>query len=255
MNLVKKLLNRKTICLNAGHSLTKVGASHDGLKENELNMNIVGKTAEILRIHGVDTLTVPDNLSLVATIKWINERADQIDIAVACHINSNKGTGVEAWHYMGSDKSRELGQFLVDAVVVETGMKDRGVKDEITNRYKRLAFVHDTLPLAALIETGFIDHIEDRKTLSSEEGRMRIAKGIARGILGFLEKDWKPDLLIKKMPQSKQIEDLNKVIKRLEKAAITARAKFEKELAKKDRECQAKIKEFKSKIIKFIKGV
>lgn len=255
MNLIKKLLKKKTVCLNAGHSFTDPGAVYGSLKESNLNMDIVEKAANILRIHGVDTLTVPDDLSLVKSIQWINERANQIDIAVACHVNSNKGVGVEAWHYKQSAKSKELSQFLVDAVVAETGMKDRGVKDESTNRYGKLGFVHDTYPLAALIENGFIDNKADREILSSEQGRMRIAKGVARGILGYFQLDWKPDLLIKKMPQGKQIEEQNRVIRGLEKSAIATEKAHKKELANKDYECQQKIKKMKQKITKFVRGV
>ena len=255
MNIIKKLLNKKTVCLNAGHSFTDPGAVRGNLKENELNMDIVEKAANILRIHGVDTLTVPNDLSLVKTIQWINGRTNQIDIAVACHVNAGGGRGAEAWHYKNSAKSKELAQFLVDAVVAETGMKTRGVKDESTNRYGKLGFVHDTHPLAALIENGFIGNEFDKKILSSAEGRMRIAKGVARGILSYFELDWKPDLLIKKMPQGKQIEEQNKRIRGLEKVASATEKAHKKELANKDYECQQKIKKLKNKITKFIKGV
>ena len=238
MNLIKKLLKKKTVCLNAGHSFTSPGAVRGNLKENELNMDIVEKAASILRIHGVDTLTVPDDLSLVKTIRWINERVKQIDIAVACHVNAAKGgAGVEAWHYRNSEKSKELGQFLVDAVVAETGMKKRKVKDESKNRYGKLGFVHDTYTLAVLVETGFLNNEADRKILSTDEGRMRIAKGVARGILGFFELDWKPDLLIKKMPQGKQIEEQNKIIRRLERTIKSMKSQQKIELSNKDYEC------------------
>ncbi len=255
MNLIKKILGKKTVCLNAGHSVSDSGAYNkkENLKEADLNMDIVAKTAEILRIHGIDTLTVPDNLSLVATIQWINDRSNQIDVAVASHVNSGGGHGVEAWHYTGSAKSKELGQFMVDAIVAETGMKDRGVKDETTNRHGKLGFVHDTNPLAGLIETGFINSDEDLKLLKTTNGRMRIAKGLARGILSYLGKEWKPDLLITKLPQGKQITELNKTIKRLEKTIKSMKTEKEKALAKQKAECQDKIKKFRSAITKYIK--
>ncbi|HEC66493.1 MAG TPA: N-acetylmuramoyl-L-alanine amidase [bacterium] len=256
MNIIKKLLNKKTICLSAGHSVTESGAFNkkENLKESDLNMDIVAKTAEILRIHGIDTLTVPDNLSLQATINWINERSNQIDVCVESHVNSGGGHGVEAWHYTGSEKSKEFCQFMVDAIVAETGMRDRGIKDESTNKHGKLGFVHDTNPLAGLVETGFIHSDNDLKLLKTNQGKMRIAKGLARGLLSYLGKEWKPDLLITKMPQGKQITELNKTIKRLEKTIKSMKSEKEKALAKKDRECQAKIKEFKLKIIKFIEG-
>jgi regulator of replication initiation timing len=73
-------------------------------------------------------------------------------------------------------------------------MKNRGPKDESTNQDGKLGFVHDTKPLVALVECGFIDNEEDRKFYTSDEGITKIAKGIVRGLLGYIGEDWKPEL-------------------------------------------------------------
>ena len=188
----------KTVCISAGHQPGfDNGASSDGLYEAELTIKISDKVVEILRKHSVPTLYVPNNISLVSTIDWINDRAEQIDgCAVDIHINSGGGTGWEAYYYgNGNNESSKLSQFMVDALVQEAGLVSRGIKSEYSTRHKKLGFVHDTIPVAALVECGFIDTHMDRILLKSDDGIYEIAKGVARGILGYIGAIWDPSLL------------------------------------------------------------
>jgi N-acetylmuramoyl-L-alanine amidase len=184
----------KTIALSAGHNINDPGAVGDGLVERDLVEKIVAYASEIMRSHGVGVLNPPIELDLRGTIKWINDRKDQIESCCEVHINAGGGLGAEGWYYRNSDESKKFALFLVDAINAESGMsKSRGVKDEKTaNVWGRLGFVHDTKPLACLIECGFIDRVEDRKILSTEKGLYDIAKGVARGYLSFMGVEWKP---------------------------------------------------------------
>lgn len=196
----------KTICLSAGHQPgVDPGAVYGNMKEADLTVKIVRKASEIIRKHGVGCLEVPDNLDLGATIQWINARTAQIDVTVEVHINAaNGGTGIEAYHFhdtsAGQNDSEKLSQFLVDAVAVETGLPNRGIKDEATTRFKRLGFIHDTNPVASLIECGFIDNPIDRQLMTGDMGLEKFAKGVARGALGYLGIAWKPEILYPPAP-------------------------------------------------------
>lgn len=188
------------MCLSAGHVPgVDPGACSGGLQEADLNVKIVKMGAEVLRKHGVGVLEVPDTLTLNQSITWVNERKDQIDLVVDVHCNAGGGSGVESWHYDNRNgegkESAKLAQFLVDALAVETLLANRGIHDETTNRWGRLGIVHNTVPLAALVECGFIDNETDRKLLKSDDGLFRFAKGLARGILGYLGLPWSPELL------------------------------------------------------------
>jgi N-acetylmuramoyl-L-alanine amidase len=188
-------MSKKTICLSAGHVPGRdPGAVSGHLKEADLNVKIVRQAAQLLRDHKVPVLEVPDNLDLRQTIYWINQRNKQIDIAVEVHINAGGGTGVEAWHYHNSATSQKLAQFVVDGLAVESQLPNRGVKDEATNKWGRLGFVHDTKPLACLVECGFIDSSRDREVLDNDEGLFMFSKGLCRGLLGYMGKKWKPPL-------------------------------------------------------------
>lgn len=184
----------KAIALSAGHGAGDAGAVYKELREDNLTIAITNRAAEIIRKHGVDCLVVPDNLTLSQTINWINARAGQIGIAVDVHINSGNGSGVEGWNYQGGpNESDKLSRFLADACAAETGLPNRGIKDETLNRWKRLGFIHDTTPIAALIECGFIDG--DYGFLRSSAGVEKMARGVARGCLSYLGVAWKPELL------------------------------------------------------------
>jgi N-acetylmuramoyl-L-alanine amidase len=186
----------KTVCLSAGHAPgLDPGAVFEGLVEADLNIKIVRKAADFVRKHSVGVLEVPDNLNLVETIKWVNERDYQIDVAVEVHVNAGRGTGVETWYYQDSQKSQKLAQFLVDGLAVETGLPNRGTRDETTSRWGQLGFIHESKPLAALVECGFIDHHIDRNLLVSDSGLEKFSKGLARGLVEFLKVGWQPALL------------------------------------------------------------
>lgn len=208
-----------TVCLSAGHGAGDPGVVHNGLQEANLTIAIVKKAADILRKHSVGCLEVPDNLTLQGTINWINQREDQIDICVEVHINAGGGKGVEGWNYQGTPtESDELSEFLVNAVVAETGLQNRGIFDETQNRHGRLGFVHDTKPIAALIECAFIDG--DYDYLKNDENITRIAKGVARGCLDYLKIQWRPELINPKPqvdPKDQKIIDLEKKVESYKK--------------------------------------
>jgi N-acetylmuramoyl-L-alanine amidase len=216
----------KTICLSAGHGAGDPGVVYKELQEANLTRVITKRAVEMLRKHGIDCLEVPDNLTLVETIQWINNRTNQIDICVEVHINSGvqDAKGVEGWNYEGGDtESDKLSQFLADACSAETGLINRGIKDESQNRFRKLGFVHDTNPIAALIECGFIQG--DYDFLKNDENLTRLAKGVARGCLTYLGEAWKPELVnpqpqlppkpSQEDPRDKKIGDLERELENL----------------------------------------
>lgn len=189
----------KTICISAGHGAGDVGAVYKNLQETDLTIKIASRAADIIRKHSVECLYVPDTLTLVETIQWINNRTNQIGIAVDVHINSGGGSGVEGWNYQGGpNESDKLSQFLADACAAETKLPNRGIKDETVNRWRKLGFIHDTNPTAALVECGFIDG--DYDFLASQKGIEAMARGVARGCLSYIGVSWKPELLASNPP-------------------------------------------------------
>jgi len=183
----------KTVCLSAGHYTLDPGAVSGSLIERDLVALITNYAAIMLRKHGIPTLEVPNDLNLIATIAWINDRSSQIDLACEIHINAGGGTGIETWYYYNDGTSKKLAEFINDACVAETGLANRGVKDEVNSPPGRLGFIHDTLPLAVLVECGFIDG--DSSYFTKDENLFTFAKGVARGILSYIGVTWNPNLI------------------------------------------------------------
>lgn len=249
----------KIVVISAGHSLSDPGAVYSpNARENFMTIELSRLASDILRKHSIGVLNVSDNLDLVNTIKWINARAKEqkINLCVELHCNSSgdqKARGVEAWYYhnfqsnTADEDSKKLSQCLVDAVAIESGMPVRGIFDESTNRWGRLGFVHDTDPLASLLECGFLSNEQDRSILLSETGRMNIAKGIARGILTYLGEAWKPELLMDK--ESASTEDAkDKQINDLKSALESTKKDGAYKLAEQKKLCQDKMTAIKRKL-------
>lgn len=181
----------KTVILSSGHSNTDPGAVYGGLKEADLNKKIVKTATDLLRGLGVGILNVPDGLNLQGTIGWINANAPKANLAVEVHVNAGGGTGVEGWYYHNSGTSKKVMDTILSSIVAQTGMSSRGSKDEYLNHWGRVGFVHDTKPLACLVECGFIDSKIDRKWLQTDNGLYSIGLGLAKGIAQYLVISWK----------------------------------------------------------------
>lgn len=235
----------KTIVLSAGHDLSDPGAINDsGVKENSLTMKLVEAAKPLLEANGVSVIKVPDTLSLIDTISYINKLSPEPDLAIELHVNAGGGNGVEGWFYQSSEESKKLSDTILASLVKETGMKNRGSKDETTNKWGRLGFVHDTNPLAVLIECGFIDGVDDIKLLTTDEGRLKIARGLAKGILNYFSMSYKE-------PVVETISSLKEQINVLKKSITDLQDKHSKELATVKDECEAKVKKLKSKVKDF----
>lgn len=201
----------KTIILSAGHSNTDPGAVYQGLKEADLTKKIVKIASDLLRGQGIGVLNVPDELDLLGTIKWINKNGPKSDLAVEVHINAGGGTGLEGWFYHASAVSKRVTDEILEAMAVATGMKIRGSFDEYQNHWGRLGFVHDTIPLACLVECGFIDSAIDRKILDNDNGLYKISLGLAKGISQFVDQIWdEPEIVID--PKAKAIADFKTIL-------------------------------------------
>lgn len=240
-----------TVVISAGHSTTDPGAVNGTTKESFLTMEITKYATQIMRNHGVEVLNVPDNLSLVDTIKFINALPQKIDACVEVHINAGgdgSSEGVEAWCYYDfnthkiSPESQKLSQFLVEALKAETGMKIRGVFDESIIKYGRLGFVHDTNPIASLVECGFINNDFDLKMLLTDTGRYTVAKGVARGFLGYIGVTWDPQKAIQDGTPAANTNGLNPDDL---KAKIND---LQQQLDKKDQEYQGKLDVFNKEV-------
>ena len=76
-----------------------------------------------------------------------------------------------------SETSRKYGQVVLESLIHEVGMKNRG----IVERTDLTGFNWSKVPVI-LVETGFLSNPQEDKLLNSEEYQNKIAKGLFNGI-------------------------------------------------------------------------
>ncbi len=188
------------IFVSAGHggfegNLRDVGAVAFGTTEAQEIILTRDLLVAELRQRSIETFSVPDSLSLVQSIAWINDRCQAGDVAVELHadaFSSPKARGASAF-YIGSNPRRKA-----DADLILNGylrripeMPNRGAKADTEAGVGSLAFCRRVAIPSLLIELGFLTSPDDLKIFQTR--RRDMALGLADGLEAWLKKtDLKP---------------------------------------------------------------
>lgn len=168
------------VFLSAGHGGSDPGATAYGLKEKDINLQILlSCQAELVR-HGVTVIcsrTKDENDPVAQEVKEAN--ASKADIAVSFHTNAGKGNGSETFYYKDSSKGKKLAQ-LCEKHVKQIGQNSRGVK---TNS---LTFTSKTNMPAVLCECAFIDNDTDNNIIDTVVEQKKFGVAYAKAILEYL---------------------------------------------------------------------
>lgn len=170
----------KRIILAAGHGGGDSGAVAQGTTEAAQVIDITNKAADKLRADGqVEVVVVPHELNLIDQINWVNARYKGLEdgYALEIHKNSGGGTGTEVWYYGGDSQSASYASAVAGPLAQYSGIPNRGVKPDTSNRWGSLGWVRQTNPWAGLAEVSFIDvdHLDNNK----------YAEGVFRGVLNL----------------------------------------------------------------------
>jgi len=176
---------RYVVCLDAGHGGPDPGAiSPGGLREADVTLEIVNRLAKVLG---------EQNIIIVLTRAGdrdssLGDRADfanssGCDLFVSVHVNAaNNPTahGLEAFYFRSSGAGKRLAENILDYLVLETGLENRGTKES------GFAVLRLTDMPSVLIECGFLTNHAEEALLKTKEFRGKCALGIARGVMKFL---------------------------------------------------------------------
>ncbi len=190
-----KQTGKLTVVIDAGHnySVTDTGATGCGLKEQDITYYIAAKVKPLLETNGFQVVLTRNSLkenvseeSVVDSLKRRAEIANEIgaDLFLSIHCNAGGGYGTETYYYEESVNGVYLAEAIQECVVDAVGLEDRGVKEA------SFAVLRYTDMVAALLETGFIDHESDAQKLKSEKGQNAFAEGIAKGICAYFERPY-----------------------------------------------------------------
>lgn len=178
------------VYLNPGHDLMyDPGAVNpvNGLREADIVARIGKLVAKYLNDVGIETLSrQSDNLYWdssysdrnIAVVEEANNWGADIFISIHCNAANGNARGTEQEIYSFGGDSELLANCIQNQIVDSLNTVDRGVKE-----YPGLIVLkHTTMP-AVLIETAFIDNMEDAYLLDNETDEF--ARAIARAVTDY----------------------------------------------------------------------
>lgn len=174
------------VVVDAGHGGNDPGAVAAGVQEKDVNLAIallVQKKSQAIPGFRVVLIRTTDEYPALLERTAL---ADDLGAALYLSIHANyhrdpKVCGVETWvDSSAKGESLRLAQAMQKALVAATGAQDRGVHRQT------LYLSHTSLP-AALVEVGYLSCPTERAKLIDPTYQEKIAEGIIRGILAFLQ--------------------------------------------------------------------
>ena len=169
------------VFLSAGHGGSDPGATAYGLKEKNINLNIMLACRDELKRHGVSVTcsrTKDENDPVTDEVKEANRSGAKV--AVSFHTNAGKGDGSESYYYKGDSKGKKLAE-LCEKYIKQIGQNSRGVKATTS-----LWFIRGTKMTAVLCECAFIDHNTDNNIIDTVAEQKKFGVQYAKAILEYL---------------------------------------------------------------------
>lgn len=153
------------ILLDAGHGGKDPGAINQDAdrQEKDIALEVVLRLGNLLRDSGHNVLLTRDKdvyLSPADRLAMIKRYAPDCFISVHCNSSANAAaSGVETIYR--DDYDVELAHHVHIALVEHTGLKDRGIKQDIGDLGRKLAVLGDLEVPSCLVEIGFISNEDD----------------------------------------------------------------------------------------------
>lgn len=168
------------VFLSAGHGGSDPGAVANGLKEKDVNLNILLACKDVLESHGVEVVCSrikDENDPVSQEVKEANKSG--ADIAVSFHNNAGGGDGFECFYYPTSAASKKIAQ-LCEKQAKAIGQNSRGIKDG-----SKSYFVRNTKIPAVLTESFFLDNKKDKTIGDTVAEQKKFGVAYAKAILEY----------------------------------------------------------------------
>lgn len=174
------------VFLSAGHGGSDSGAVSNGLYEKTINLNTLLACKSELERHGVTVIcsrVKDENDPVSEETKEAN--ASGAELAVSFHANAGGGDGFEAFYFNPSPKGKKLAT-LCEKYVKNLGQNSRGVKSG-----NHLHFIRKTAMTAVLVESFFVDNVNDRRVGDTIAEQTSFGIAYAKAILDYLDIPYK----------------------------------------------------------------
>lgn len=178
---------KKFILVNAGHFSTDPGASGLGYTERDEVKKIRDEIVPLLQLAGFEVFSIPDNLSLVDSIKLCDQKAPELadGFAIDIHLNSASNPakrGAEAYHGT-SLISKNIAKALSANTAKALSIPDAGAHPDTDSYAGSLGWIRLVNCWSGLIEVGYISNLSDMTAIAKTAGGYKMAAlGITNGI-------------------------------------------------------------------------
>ena len=170
--------------------------NYTGTMEREVNLNVAMMLKELLEDNGYRVImTRLDHETILSNIDRVNIANDNnADLMIRIHSDSSVNPDVHGASmlvpadvgYAGKivDISRNYGEIVLDTLVNEVGMANRGV----ITRDDQTGFNWSKVPIMT-VEMGFLSNKDEEKLLSSPEYQEKLAHALYLGIANCFKED------------------------------------------------------------------
>lgn len=205
------------VFLSAGHGGNDPGAVANGLREKDINLQILLACKSELERHGVTVIcsrTTDTNDPVKEETKEAN--ASGADIAIAFHTNAGGGDGSETYYFSTSTKGKKLAT-LCEKYTKGIGQNSRGVKTG-----DKLHFIKNTKMPAVLCECAFVDNKTDKAIIDTTSEQKAFGVAYAKAILEYFGVKHMPDTMYRiQVGVCSDLENAKAVLKKAKAAGFT----------------------------------
>lgn len=175
------------VVLDPGHGGGSTGAIYGGVCEKDLNLAIARLTVPLLEAEGISvrmTRSDDQEVGLYDRTELANSLGADLFVSIHCNasLTNPSAAGVYTAAYSQTSPGWRLAQALQQSLMAAAGAGDMGTEER-----PDLAVLRTAGMPAALVECGYMSTPEELSLLTWPDYQAKLARGIADGILAFLE--------------------------------------------------------------------
>ena len=179
---------RHNVFIDAGCGGNETGyITNDKVKEKELNLEIAKKVAkELNKQQDINViLSRQDDVYMSPDERKSLAESQNAEVFVSIHMaaeTTGKATGIETiYHKDSKNGSADFASLMQTSIVAFVKAENRG-----TNTYNMSVLRDNSMP-SIYIQCGFLSNSGEEKNLKDENYQNELAKGIAQGILTYID--------------------------------------------------------------------
>lgn len=182
----------KKVFGGVGHGGKDPGATGNGLRESDINLDIALAWEKEMKRHGVEVKLSrykDEDDALKEEIRECN--AFNPDLAIDFHTNAGGGDGFEVYYSIVGGLGKILAE-NIEKEIIALGQNSRGIKTRVNSSGKDYyGFIRETKCPAVIVECAFIDNKEDISIVFSKEARIKYGIAIAKATLKTLNIEYR----------------------------------------------------------------